>query len=741
MHKAILLFFCLPAVLMGQEPNQRYLEAYLDLQPEKGLVRGAETLVLEGLGGDSLRLDAVNMEVEMVRVQGKPYPFRQTAGQLILPGEGLRATDTLAFIYTARPTKGLFFEGFDGSCTCPEQAWTFGQGDGAHHWVIVRKDNTDKLSHKLTLEADTGFTALANGQLLAPPTPVGGRLQWTYHQKQEHSPYLMALVLGRFRKDLFPMGTSVAEVYTRKDLPLVPEPFDYLPQMVNILEEATGVSWPWSTMRFVFVSDFRATGLENTGLIMLDESLLEPGTDPDLLFRVVAHEVAHHWFGNYITAETPDDFWFQEAFATFFDNFLTGHLWNKDAAVRFRMESLGRILADSLAMHGPLAKRGGSTALYYDAGSEIILASPNHFGLFASPMKDLFAAHPYGLVKTADFEQFDPMPFPGRLLKSYLHSSPVEWVEWKEKKGKVRLEVPGGKPSSREVEWLVYGSTGMAKPASPLLLSGHAIAHKELVKEVPGWKEVWDSKKAVAINPNLLGLTFQRYSPAEARWLCLHSGEVFTRWWAGEQLGEETPDYWRAVWESDPNPDLRKRALDKWSSAEALPWDIIRARLTDAEKSIVLARADFNTLADSLPAWGHHGSYQNRFLSHFRIALELGPSMLDSLDADYTPLILAVLGDTSRIEEVYALAGLCTKPFLREQALTILLRTGHWPENVVKSLLAESDSRNRIRRNKARRFLKMGLDDPLIRADILQVARTHPEGLTTEWLKPYLSAP
>ena len=568
---------------------------------------------------------------------------------------------------------------------------------------------------------------------------MGSRRKWVFHQKQEHSPYLMAVALGRFRKDLFPMGKSIAEVYTRPDLPLIPEPFDYLPQMVKILEEATGVAWPWGTLRFVFVSEFRATGLENTGLIMLDESLLEPGTDPDLLFRVVAHEVAHHWFGNYITAETPDDFWFQEAFATFFDNFLTGHLWNKDAAVRFRTESLARIMADSLAIHGPLCKAGGSSALYYDVGSEVILASPGHFGLFAESMKQLFASHPFGLVSTKDVEALDPAPFSKPLLHSYLHQQPVQRVALVE--DRLALKNLDGKGAQREVEWLVYGSQGMAKPKPPLFTSGKGVSKKALEKEIPGWGELWSSRKAVAINPSLTGLVFPRYSPKEARWLCLHSGEVFTRWWAGEQLGEETPDYWRAVWESDPNPDLRKRALDRWSSAEALPWDIIRAPLTEGEKSIVLARASFETLADSLPAWGHHGSYQNRFLSHFRIALQLGPQILDSLDADYAPLILAVLGDTSRMEEVYALAGTCTKPFLREQALTILLRTGNWPEPVVKGLLAESDSRNRIRRNKARRFLKMGLDDPLIREDIRAVAQKHPPGATTDWLKPYLSAP
>jgi hypothetical protein len=718
------------------EVDQIHLEAYIKLLPAQGQVVVTEKLVLlTPPGTDSVVLDAVNITLNRLMFRGEDVKFRQTPKQIVVYSSQFKGRDTLEMSFVAQPTKGLFFQGFQADCTCPKQIWTFGQGDGPQHWLVLRHRNEDKLTHRLTIEADAPLTVIANGVLEGDPLSTGTTRLWTYHQQQPHSPYLMALTAGVFRKDLFAAGKRVAEVYARPDLPLSLAAFDALPAMVRILEEATGIPYPWGPLRFVFVADYRATGLENTGCILLDESLLAPSSNPDDLLRVVAHELAHQWFGNYLTAATPEDFWIHEGFATFLDHFITAQLTSPEVATRFRMESLRRIQSDSATCHSGLITTGASSTLYYDAASEVILAAPRHFGLFSSEMRQLFESHPFGMIGSAELLALEDQDWVKRQWPEYARGPLVRTLDWSSNDKRIGvLSIPSTR-RRLAVPFEVYTQEGRVRPEEMWVLNQKPLRASAFLKKFDIHSDLWKERTAVAINPGLVGLHFPRYGEAEARWLCLHAPDAMVRFAATPWVGEPGPEFWRARWESEPHPLLRVEALRKWADAETLPKGIIqRPGLTPDEQIVLLTRLPFEELADSLPAWGHHGNYQVRFLSHFRIGLAMGPSLLDSLEADYAPLLKAVLGDTTHMDQVIALARDCARPFLREEALVILLRMGPLPDEVLLPLLISATDFNRIRRNQARNTLQKALGDPNNASRALAIAESRKMTTLIDWI-------
>jgi alanyl aminopeptidase len=122
------------------------------------------------------------------------------------------------------------------------------------------------------------------------------------------------------------------------------------------LEEYFGVAYPYDKLDIAAVPDFAAGAMENPGLITFRETLLLLGdgsSAPEGQKRayayVMAHELAHQWFGNLVTMRWWDDLWLNEAFATWMGGKITGQLWPAYRADLSELESTGYAMrSDSL---------------------------------------------------------------------------------------------------------------------------------------------------------------------------------------------------------------------------------------------------------------------------------------------------------------------------------------------------------------------------------------------------------
>src|SRR5262249_5706945 len=152
-------------------------------------------------------------------------------------------------------------------------------------------------------------------------------------QDKPHANYLIALTAGYFKK--------VEDEY--KDVPLAfytpasqigqaMDSFKDTKDIMGFFEREIGVPYPWAKYYQVVVDDFTAGGMENTTLTILTENTLHTTATENLRDSqgLVAHEMAHQWFGDLVTCKDWSHVWLNEGFATFYEQLYDGYKHGHD---------------------------------------------------------------------------------------------------------------------------------------------------------------------------------------------------------------------------------------------------------------------------------------------------------------------------------------------------------------------------------------------------------------------------
>jgi puromycin-sensitive aminopeptidase len=180
-----------------------------------------------------------------------------------------------------------------------------------------------KATWRLSVEAPKGIAILSNG---APEREedLGGRRRVHFAETPPLPTYLVALAVGGL--DAHPPVT-VRRVPVRtwaqpEKLPLTGFGQDVAVEVLPRLEDYFGVPYAFGKLDQVGLPEFEAGAMENAGLVTYREValLLDPATaslaQKKRVAEVVTHELAHQWFGNWVTMTWWDDLWLNEAFAT-----------------------------------------------------------------------------------------------------------------------------------------------------------------------------------------------------------------------------------------------------------------------------------------------------------------------------------------------------------------------------------------------------------------------------------------
>ena len=188
----------------------------------------------------------------------------------------------------------------------------------------------------VTLEVPRGLVALANGSPTSE-TVEGERVRISFCETPPLASYLIALVCGRIEATA---STTVRGVPVRtwavpEKLALTGFGQGVAVEVLPRLEDYFGLSYAFGKLDQVAVPDFEAGAMENAGLVTYREValLLDPATaslaQKKRVAEVVTHELAHQWFGNWVTMKWWDDLWLNEAFATWMA-FKVVDAWNPD---------------------------------------------------------------------------------------------------------------------------------------------------------------------------------------------------------------------------------------------------------------------------------------------------------------------------------------------------------------------------------------------------------------------------
>lgn len=345
MKKAILLIFIfaliVPASIQNEKRSFNRERSYdvlhyvirLDFDRKAKSVKGDSTIELTPLEKplSQVVLDAKDLRYEFVGLEGSSEPLKYTVNgrnlSITLPRE-YEPGERLSFRirYSAKPKKGIYFVDpivEKGKIVRPAQVWTQGESEETHHWLPSFDFPDDKATTEQMLTVESGETAIGNGQFLGKKELENGKAVYHYRMDVPHSLYLTSFVIGTYVKisDSYKDVPLAYYVYPGQES-IVPLAYGKTKDMFKAFEELTGLEYPFNKYDQTMVAEFPWGGMENiTATTMADTEIMFARVKfgQGLVEDLVAHELAHSWFGNLVTCRNWAELWLNEGFATFME--------------------------------------------------------------------------------------------------------------------------------------------------------------------------------------------------------------------------------------------------------------------------------------------------------------------------------------------------------------------------------------------------------------------------------------
>jgi aminopeptidase N len=389
----------------------QHLSLELDLDFEKHALTGVATHSLIAVRTlKQVTFDAIDLDVTKIEVDGKAAPFDAASGRRLtvhLP-RALKPDTifTVRISYRASPQRGLYFIG-------KTQAWTQGQDIDSRHYFPCLDTPAQKCSSEVKATFPKAMTALSNGVLLTD-TVKGNKRTMHYRLLAPHAPYLVTLVVGSFEvHEAKSASTKVRTFFPpgRKDDAL--RVVARTPKMLDLFERLTGVPYAFGDYSQIFVSEFIFGGMENTSATTLTDAVLHDArahADYSAEF-LIAHELAHQWFGDLLTCRDWPHGWLNEGFATYSEILWKEEGESLDEADHQRKADLDAYLSEVGDRYArPIVARKFDAPIdlfdrhLYEKGALVLHELRCRLGdePFRNSVREYVAAHAGGSVETVD---------------------------------------------------------------------------------------------------------------------------------------------------------------------------------------------------------------------------------------------------------------------------------------------------------------------------------------------------
>jgi aminopeptidase N len=395
----------------------KHLRVELSFDTARKLVRGRVTHVFVPLRSrvDSLFFNGPGITILDATLNGRKLAFRTSPeGVTVFPVHPLTwdTEDSVTFRYEAIPGRGLYFVGWDDtSSPGRKQIWTQGQGTDNRYWIPCYDEPNDKMTTETIVTFDSAYSVLSNGTKVGVRDNGDGTRTWHYWMTHPHSTYLVMLAIGKYGVRTFlSKGGVLLHQYYYPDQPERVDPtYRYSAAAVDFIARETGVPYPWESYSEVPVRDFLYGGMENTTATVYGDFLL---VDARSYFDrnfvgVGAHECAHQWFGDCITARSGTGTWLQESFATFYAKLFQHSIFGEEWYEWARREEQTAALDASKQNRLPIVHASAGSARVYQKGSAVLDMMMHAFGNeeFRRVIRHYLLAHAYENVETNDLYQ------------------------------------------------------------------------------------------------------------------------------------------------------------------------------------------------------------------------------------------------------------------------------------------------------------------------------------------------
>jgi aminopeptidase N len=350
---------------------------------------------------DSFSLDAVGLDVASVTVDDRPASA-ETAGErelIVTPREPIAAGDefTAVVTYSARPHELDSTDLFDPGWTADgDEVHVVFEPDAAATLFPANDHPSDKAAYTFRVTVPEGLDVAANG-LLASTEAGDGVTTFTYDAPDPMASYLVQLVIADldFVEETGPGGLPVRHA-SDTDAPVDSVgPLARTPEMIEVFSDLFG-PYPFVAYGAVVVDDELGLALETQTLSIFDSS----GVSNE---AIVAHELAHQWFGDEVSPATWQDIWLNEGFATY-----AQVLWAEHRSAGAR-EGWADQAAASPGLDRPPADPGAShlfdPSVYHRGGLTLyVLHETVGDDRFFEILRTWVERHGGGAASTADFE-------------------------------------------------------------------------------------------------------------------------------------------------------------------------------------------------------------------------------------------------------------------------------------------------------------------------------------------------
>jgi aminopeptidase N len=331
-----------------------FLDLNLDIpnQSYTGICTIALKPVTNGI--NRLSLDAVNLNILSVEVDGTQQSFDYDDAKLDIRLES--ATEAgkvikVAIAYAVeKPQRGLYFITPNADYpNKPTQVWTQGEDEDSRFWFPCFDYPGQLATSEIRVRVPHSMLAISNGRLIETQEDGDSKI---YHWLQEevHPTYLMTLAVGDFAEieDEW-HGKSVTYYVEKSREKDARRSMGKTPRMIEFFSEKYGYSYAFPKYAQVCVDDFIFGGMENTSTTLLtDRCLLDEraALDNRNTESLVAHELAHQWFGDLVVIKHWSHAWIKEGMASYSEVMWTQEEYGNEEAAYYRLLEARNYLAE-----------------------------------------------------------------------------------------------------------------------------------------------------------------------------------------------------------------------------------------------------------------------------------------------------------------------------------------------------------------------------------------------------------
>lgn len=335
-----------------------HISVDLDVDVVKQTIAGGVINTVRALrnGTSDISFNCVDLVIESVEVDGKAaqydYPVVSDQSTSWLAGTTQQSADDrlvihlseplarnasakVAIKYHGAPKIGLYWiQPEKGLPNSRWEVWSQGEGEDNRRWIPCNDYPNDKATFEGRFRVAKGYTAVSNGALIEKKE-AGDKTEFYYKLDQPQVSYLMMLAVAQY-KIVEQKWRDVPVQYVvppYSDEKTVLRCYGLTPDMIEFFSKEIGIDYPYAKYAQVVVQDYIYGGMENTTAVVMNmRTLFDERTEPTRTEQnLIAHELAHMWWGDMLTCREWSHMWLNEGFATYYCYLYKEHHDGEDA--------------------------------------------------------------------------------------------------------------------------------------------------------------------------------------------------------------------------------------------------------------------------------------------------------------------------------------------------------------------------------------------------------------------------